>query len=128
MAGVWRLHFLSIRKISLHFFHHVETSIHETPACGPIPLHQVHSLSDDMAKARKKKRTNVSDHDDSGKASRGNRRPKSMVIRMGAGEIGTSVTQLARDFRAVMEPDTASRLKVRDSLIELYGLELTSPI
>jgi len=35
-----------------------------------------------------------------------------MVIRMGAGDIGPSVTQLAKDFRAVMEPDTASRLKV----------------
>lgn len=36
-----------------------------------------------------------------------------MVIRMGAGDIGPSVTQLAKDFRAVMEPDTASRLRVR---------------
>ena len=67
---------------------------------------------DDMAKARKKKRTHVVADDGPGKADRGNRRPRSMVIRMGAGEIGTSVTQLARDFRAVMEPDTASRLKV----------------
>ncbi|KAI1629755.1 purinergic receptor P2Y, G protein-coupled, 11 [Exophiala viscosa] len=66
-----------------------------------------------MAKARKKKRTHVRSDDDPGKPGQGNRRPKSMVIRMGAGDIGPSVTQLARDFRTVMEPDTASRLKER---------------
>ena len=32
---------------------------------------------------------------------------------MGAGEIGTSISQLVQDFRHVMEPDTASRLKER---------------
>lgn len=65
-----------------------------------------------MAKARKKKRTHVPSDDVPGKPGQANRRPKSMVIRMGAGDIGPSVTQLARDFRTVMEPDTASRLKV----------------
>ncbi|KAK5657855.1 hypothetical protein OQA88_2928 [Cercophora sp. LCS_1] len=39
--------------------------------------------------------------------------PKSMVIRIGAGEVGTSVSQLATDVRRVMEPGTASRLKER---------------
>ncbi|KAI5279624.1 hypothetical protein KEM52_004326 [Ascosphaera acerosa] len=39
--------------------------------------------------------------------------PKSMVIRMGAGEVGASVSQLSRDVRKMMEPDTASRLKER---------------
>lgn len=38
--------------------------------------------------------------------------PKSMVIRMGAGEVGASVSQLVKDVRLVMEPNTASRLKV----------------
>ncbi|KAK5367813.1 rRNA-binding ribosome biosynthesis protein [Exophiala xenobiotica] len=66
-----------------------------------------------MAKVRKKKRTHVGNDDAPGKPGQGNRRPKSMVIRMGAVDIGPSVTQLARDFRAVMEPDTASRLKER---------------
>ncbi|OAL24445.1 hypothetical protein AYO20_10671 [Fonsecaea nubica] len=66
-----------------------------------------------MAKVRKKKRTHVPDNDAPGKPGQANRRPKSMVIRMGAGDVGSSVTQLARDFRAVMEPDTASRLKER---------------
>lgn len=65
-----------------------------------------------MAKPRKKKRTQPRKDEVSGKSGQGNRSPKSMVIRMGAGDIGPSVTQLARDFRAVMEPDTASRLKV----------------
>lgn len=41
------------------------------------------------------------------------RNPKSMVIRIGAGEVGSSVSQLAADVRKVMEPGTASRLKER---------------
>lgn len=40
------------------------------------------------------------------------RGPKTMVIRVGAGEVGPSVSQLVRDVRAMMEPDTAVRLKV----------------
>jgi len=39
-------------------------------------------------------------------------KPKSMVIRIGAGEVGASVSQLVKDVRQVMEPDTAVRLKV----------------
>lgn len=66
-----------------------------------------------MARPRKKKRTHTQIEDGATKPGRGNRRPRSMVIRMGAGDIGPSVTQLAKDFRAVMEPDTASRLRVR---------------
>ncbi|EHY53669.1 rRNA-binding ribosome biosynthesis protein [Exophiala dermatitidis] len=66
-----------------------------------------------MAKTRRKKRTHVPNNDVPGKPGQANRRPKSMVIRMGAGDVGPSVTQLARDFRTVMEPDTASRLKER---------------
>ena len=38
-----------------------------------------------------------------------------MVIRIGAGEVGPSVTQLVKDVRAMMEPGTASRLKERRS-------------
>ena len=38
-----------------------------------------------------------------------------MVLRIGAGEVGPSVSQLVKDVRAVMEPDTASRLKERRS-------------
>lgn len=44
--------------------------------------------------------------------------PKSFVIKHG--QVGTSLTQLVRDVRRVMEPYTASRLKV--SLILEYGL------
>ena len=36
-----------------------------------------------------------------------------MVIRIGAGEIGSSVSRLAQDVRSMMEPNTASRLKER---------------
>jgi ribosome biogenesis protein SSF1/2 len=66
-----------------------------------------------MAKARKKKRTHVPSNDAPRKPGQAGRKPMSMVIRMGAGEVGSSVTKLARDFRAMMEPDTASRLKVK---------------
>lgn len=38
--------------------------------------------------------------------------PKSMVIRIGAQEVGGAVSQLVQDVRHVMEPDTAVRLKV----------------
>jgi ribosome biogenesis protein SSF1/2 len=38
-----------------------------------------------------------------------------MVIRVGASEVGQSVSQLVRDVRTMMEPDTASRLKERRS-------------
>lgn len=69
-----------------------------------------------MAKRRIKKRTHVRPGANSApvkntKASM-SKSPKSMVIRMGAGEVGSSVSQLAMDVRAMMEPDTASRLKV----------------
>ena len=63
-----------------------------------------------MAKPRKKKRSQPQN----GTApNAGPRVPKSMVIRMGAGQIGGSVTQLAIDYRTMMEPHTASRLRER---------------
>jgi ribosome biogenesis protein SSF1/2 len=68
-----------------------------------------------MAKRRTKKRTHVKANVASGgpgKPGGTNRSPKSMVIRMGAGEVGPSITQLTKDVRAMMEPETASRLKV----------------
>ncbi|CAI6339976.1 unnamed protein product [Periconia digitata] len=39
--------------------------------------------------------------------------PKSMVIRIGAGEVGSSVSQLVQDMRQVMQPETALKLKER---------------
>jgi ribosome biogenesis protein SSF1/2 len=45
----------------------------------------------------------------------GSRAPKSMVIRVGASEVGASVSQLVKDMRQMMGPDTASRLKERRS-------------
>ncbi|KAM5354519.1 hypothetical protein ACJ41O_001166 [Fusarium nematophilum] len=68
-----------------------------------------------MARKRTKKRTHVGannpETDAPGHASA--RDPKSMVIRIGAGEVGSSVSQLAADVRKVMEPGTAARLKER---------------
>ncbi|KAM0257367.1 hypothetical protein ACHAQJ_004455 [Trichoderma viride] len=68
-----------------------------------------------MAKRRVKKRTHMGASNPqpatAGHASA--RDPKSMVIRIGAGEVGSSISQLASDVRKVMEPGTASRLKER---------------
>ncbi|KAB5572167.1 Brix domain-containing protein [Coniochaeta sp. 2T2.1] len=70
-----------------------------------------------MAKRRSKKRTHVGAKNPitpaaiTGHASI--KDPKSMVIRIGAGEVGSSISQLAADVRRVMEPGTASRLKER---------------
>ncbi|CAH0057057.1 unnamed protein product [Clonostachys solani] len=68
-----------------------------------------------MARKRTKKRTHLGasnpEVDSAGHASA--RDPKSMVIRIGAGEVGSSISQLAADVRRVMEPGTASRLKER---------------
>ncbi|KAL2866733.1 Brix domain-containing protein [Aspergillus lucknowensis] len=48
-------------------------------------------------------------------ASSINKTPKSMVIRMGGSRVGSSVSQLVKDVRLMMEPDTAVRLKERKS-------------
>ncbi|KAI1504482.1 ribosome biogenesis protein-like protein Ssf2 [Biscogniauxia marginata] len=70
-----------------------------------------------MAKHRTKKRTHVGANNPKHKAPLTGRSatqdPKSMVIRIGAGEVGSSISQLAKDVRQVMEPGTASRLKER---------------
>ncbi|KUJ08121.1 Brix-domain-containing protein [Mollisia scopiformis] len=70
-----------------------------------------------MARRRTKKRTHVgASNGPTGKAvptSKASNSPKSMVIRIGAGEVGPSVSQLVKDVRSMMEPDTASRLKER---------------
>ncbi|KAL7628485.1 rRNA-binding ribosome biosynthesis protein [Parahypoxylon ruwenzoriense] len=70
-----------------------------------------------MARSRTKKRTHVGANNPKHKAPPTGRSavqdPKSMVIRIGAGEVGSSVSQLAKDVRQVMEPGTASRLKER---------------
>ncbi|EPS27672.1 hypothetical protein PDE_02616 [Penicillium oxalicum 114-2] len=74
-----------------------------------------------MAKARVKKRTHLRAQNASaaaagkGSASSMTKAPKSMVIRVGASQVGTSVTQLVKDVRRMMEPDTAVRLKERKS-------------
>lgn len=69
-----------------------------------------------MARQRKKKRTHLgaSNGPNNGVklTSSANRNPKSMVVRIGAGEVGPSVSQLVKDVRTMLEPDTASRLKV----------------
>ncbi|KAA8644783.1 hypothetical protein EYZ11_005144 [Aspergillus tanneri] len=73
-----------------------------------------------MAKARTKKRTHVRAQNASASArgssaSSMNKPPKSMVIRVGGSQVGSSVSQLVKDVRLMMEPDTAVRLKERKS-------------
>lgn len=69
-----------------------------------------------MARRRTKKRTHVganNGHTGNAAASKASNSPKSMVIRIGAGEVGPSVSQLVKDVRLMMEPGTAARLKER---------------
>jgi ribosome biogenesis protein SSF1/2 len=70
-----------------------------------------------MARRRTKKRTHVgASNPEPTSATVGHattKEPKSMVIRIGAGEVGSNISQLAKDVRQVMEPATASRLKER---------------
>lgn len=72
-----------------------------------------------MARPRKKKRTHVGAvNGHSGQAQQTlnlPHEPQTMVIRIGAGEIGSSLSRLAQDVRNMMEPSTASKLKERRS-------------
>ncbi|TKA36290.1 hypothetical protein B0A54_13224 [Friedmanniomyces endolithicus] len=73
-----------------------------------------------MAKGRVKKRTHIGapgrqTAPGNAPSKPGERTPKSMVIRIGASEVGPSVTQLVRDVRTMMEPQTATRLRERRS-------------
>ena len=64
-----------------------------------------------MARRRVKKRTHAAARNNQ-TASNTSASPRSLVIRTGAGVVGPSVSQLTRDMRLLMEPDTATRLKV----------------
>jgi hypothetical protein len=75
-----------------------------------------HQTQQNMARRRTKKRTHVGANNGPANkvlANQSRRDPKSMIIRIGAGEVGPSVSQLVKDVRAMMEPGTASRLKER---------------
>lgn len=87
-----------------------------------------------MARRRIKKRTHagaITGKNAPTPARRTERDPKSMVIRIGAGEVGKSVSQLVKDVRQIMEPGTASRLKERknnklkDYIVMCGPLEVT---
>ena len=71
-----------------------------------------------MARRRQKKRTQKQVP---GQKLSSAKDPKSMVIRIGAGDVGPSVSQLVKDVRKVMEPGTASRLKVDKCELSGYG-------
>jgi ribosome biogenesis protein SSF1/2 len=68
-----------------------------------------------MARKRKN-RTHLKGAAAQSAASEGNDgTPKSFIIKHG--QVGSSLTQLVRDMRKVMEPNTASRLKVRSHFV-----------
>ncbi|CUS09921.1 unnamed protein product [Tuber aestivum] len=75
------------------------------------------------ARRRTKKRTHIPPADPTKSATVGvqplnasaSRTPKTMVIRVGASEVGPSISELVRDVRTMMEPYTASRLRERKS-------------
>ncbi|KAJ1334208.1 ribosome biogenesis protein SSF1/2 [Microdochium nivale] len=85
-----------------------------------------------MAKARTKKRTHVGAKNPRHRAPLEGRAaatdPKSLVIRIGAGEVGSSVSQLSKDVRQVMEPGTASRLKERRGNSLRDYITMTGPL
>lgn len=84
-----------------------------------------------MAHKRTKKRTHVGAKGGQNKAVNANqqtRDPKSMVIRIGAGEVGPSVSQLVKDVRLMMEPGTAARLKERKANRLRDYLAMTGPL
>lgn len=62
-----------------------------------------------MARKRKN-RTHLKDNSLPSATTAGDGSPKSFIIKHG--QAGSSLTQLVRDVRKVMEPNTASRLKV----------------
>ena len=70
-----------------------------------------------MGKSRVKKRTHVGSKNGPpnarNDASSTSKTPKSMVIRIGGSEVGSSVSQLVQDVRLMMEPHTAVRLRVK---------------
>ncbi|KAK8169713.1 brix domain-containing protein c [Phyllosticta citrichinensis] len=68
-----------------------------------------------MVKKRTKTRTHAGANKPKAAIQANDGNPRSMVIRVGAGEVGPSVSQLVRDMRLVMEPNTAARLKERKS-------------
>lgn len=72
--------------------------------------------------ARKRKtRTHLKDSNANAETS-STGTPKSFIIKHG--QVGSSLTQLVRDMRKVMEPNTASRLKVRGYPISFYFISL----
>ena len=81
-----------------------------------------------MARKRVKKKTHVGASTADVPRNGPGRDPKSMVIRIGAGEIGSSVSQLVSDVRRVMEPGTASRLKERKANKLRDYVTMTGPL
>ena len=70
-----------------------------------------------MARKRKN-RTHLKGGEKKGATSAGV--PKSIIIKHG--QVGSSLAQLVRDMRKVMEPNTASRLKVSKIYLSFWDV------
>ena len=81
-----------------------------------------------MARKRVKKRTHVGAESGDPGHKGASRDPKSMVIRIGAGEVGSGGSQLVADVRKVMEPGTATRLKERKANKLRDYVTMTGPL
>ncbi|KAG5439116.1 hypothetical protein PCANB_001415 [Pneumocystis canis] len=77
-----------------------------------------------MAKTRKKKRTHIRKNEELSNLHI----PKSMVIRTKTSNIGTSISQLTRDIRRMMEPYTATRLRERKANKLRDYVAMTGPL
>lgn len=92
-----------------------------------VPLDQIPNRlflanGESQARRRHKERTHILSGNPAKNAARADiqplnasasRIPETMVISIGAGEVGPSVRKLARDVRTMMESHTASRLRER---------------
>ena len=77
----------------------------------------------DMAR-RRKTRTHLKGAN--AREARSDGTPKSFIIKHG--QVGSSLTQLVRDMRKVMEPNTASRLKVRKGRVNINPSQYTQVV
>lgn len=85
---------------------HLRISASRTSSLAFAPLSTAHMVK------KRKNRTHLKGGAASGAPSADTSGvPKSFVIKHG--QVGSSLSQLVRDIRKVMEPNTASRLKVR---------------
>ncbi|KAK9451246.1 Brix domain-containing protein [Limtongia smithiae] len=76
-----------------------------------------------MVKRRQKKRTHIPEQNPAEAGI-----PQSMVLRIGGASVGVSLSQLVQDFRDIMQPHTAVKLRERKSNKLRDYLSMTGPL